>query len=196
MVQKKKLVLHYMPRGPGITQRKILLLLLGGAVLSFNRSPRRQRYILRLIGKEWKALNREKLWDSIRSLYQSKLALGNYNPNGSVTLILTESGKKRALTYQLDEMKIKRMKKWDGRWRLVAFDIPEHLKKAREAIRMQFERMGMMRFQKSIFISPYPCNEEVDFVIEMFQLRPFVRKFIAEFIDNELHYKVKFHLVK
>ena len=32
------------------------------------------------------------------------------NSDGSLTIILTENGKRKALTYQIDEMKIKKLK--------------------------------------------------------------------------------------
>ena len=185
-----------MSRGPGEIQQKILLLLLGGATLALSRSPTQHRHILRLIGKAWKEINREALWRSIQSLYASKLIKKEFHPDGSITLTLSDRGRKRALTYKLDDVKIKPASKWDGKWRLIAFDVPENRKKTREALRFHFREMGLLHYQKSIFISPYPCDEEADFVIEFFNARPFVRKIIADTIDNELHFKQKFHLLK
>jgi len=184
-----------MPRGPGIIQRKILLLLLGGLALGLSGSPRRYFRIIKLIGREWQEINRQALWRAIRGLYQSQLISEKRNDDGTITLILSREGRRQALTYKLDEMKIKKPERWDRKWRLFAFDIPEKRKKIREAMRFHFRSIGLKEFQKSIFICPYPCDQEVDFLVEFYRVRPYVRKILAESIDNELHYKQKFGLV-
>lgn len=183
-----------MPRGPGVIQQKILLLLLGGLALGLSTSPRRYFRILKTVGKEWKELNRQALWRAIRDLYRSKLITEKHNQDGSVTMILSEKGKQKALTYKLDEMKISKPATWDGKWRIITFDIPEKRKKVREALRFRLKQLGLKEFQKSVFICPYPCEDEVDFIIEFHQARPFVRKILADSVDNELHYKQKFGL--
>ncbi len=183
-----------MPRGHGTVQRKILLLLLGGFTLSMTHSSVRYWRILKLIGKEWRNIDRDALWRSIRTLYTAKLVERRENSDGSVTLHLSDRGKKYALSYQLDEMKIKPMVRWDGKWRLVAFDIPEKRKKAREALRIRFRQIGLLEFQKSVFVHPYTCEDEIDFLIEFYEVRPYVRKILAHSIDNEMHLKQKFGL--
>ncbi len=185
-----------MSKGLGATQRKILLLLLGGLALGLSGSPRRYFYILEQMEKEWKDINKWALRQAIRKLYQSKLITEKTNKDGSTTLVLSDSGKKYAMTYKLDEMKIKEPKTWDGQWRVIAFDIPEQRKKARDELRFRFRQIGLQELQKSIFVYPYPCEKEVDFLVEFYQLRPYVRKIIAHSIDNELHLKQKFGLMR
>ena len=87
------------------------------------------------------------------------------------------------------------MKKWDRKWRIIIFDIPEKCKKARDALSRSLKNAGFYRLQKSTFIHPFECKDEVDFVIEFFNLRPFVRFIIAEHLDNELHLKHYFNLL-
>lgn len=183
-----------MPRGPGIIQRKILLLLLGGLALGLSGSPRRYFRILRLMGKEWKEINREALWRSIRALYQSKLVEMHHEKDGSMTLILSEEGHKRALTYKIDEMEIKRPEKWDGKWRMVTFDIPERQRKMRDVLRFRLRQLGFKEFQKSVFVCPYPCENEMEFLIEFYNIRSHVRQIVAESLDNAKHFRVKFGL--
>lgn len=184
-----------MSKGVGIIQRKILLLLFGGIVFGLSGSLRKQRRVIRLVGKEWARLNKENLWRSIRALYRSKLIQEKHNPDGSITLILSKQGRKEALVFKIDEMKIVPADKWDGKWRLVAFDIPEYRKKARNALRFRLKQIGMKWYQKSVFISPYPCDRELEFIVEFYNIRPFVRQILAESIDNELHYRQKFGLI-
>ena len=97
----------------GETQRKILLLLLGGIALGLSGSPKRYFQVLKAIEKDWKEINKQSLKRAIKSLYESKLVSEKENPDGSVTLVLTDKGKQKALTYDLDKMEIKKSKQWD-----------------------------------------------------------------------------------
>lgn len=178
----------------GPLSQKILLLLLAGAALGLTASPMGYFKIIGGVAKEWKKINRRALHNAIRRLYKSKLIDVKDNTNGNVTMILSEKGKKRALTYQIDEIKIPKMKKWDCNWRIVLFDIPEKFKKSRDALSFALKKMGFYKFQKSVFIHPFDCQNEVDFVIEFFSLRPYVRYIIAHHLDNELQLKHHFHL--
>ncbi|MFA6278807.1 MAG: hypothetical protein WCS97_03385 [Candidatus Paceibacterota bacterium] len=51
--------------------------------------------------------------------------------------------------------------RWDGKWRLVMFDVPEKRKKVRDTLRMLLRSAGFIHFQDSAWIQPYPCNELV-----------------------------------
>ncbi len=183
-----------MPRGLGVVQQKVLLLLSGGFALGLSGSPRKYFRILRMIGKEWENINRATLWRAIRSLYQSKLVAVEKQKDGSLQLVLSEKGKRRSIIFDMDRMRIKVPPRWDGKWRIVSFDIPEDHKKLRDTLRQKLRQLGFLEFQKSIFIHPYPCDDEIDFLIEYYDARQYVRKIVAETIDNALHIKQRFGL--
>src|SRR3989338_7423372 len=178
----------------GPTAQKVVLLLLGGLALGLTHSPQRYFKIIKMIGKEWLNIERRSLYNAIKSLYRSRLIDAKDNANGTTTLVLTERGKKKALTYQIDELKIPPMKRWDHKWRIVLFDIPENMKRARDALARVLKNAGFIKFQKSVFIHPFECRNEVDFIIEFFNVRPYVRFITAAEIDNELHMKNRFNL--
>src|SRR3989344_1727233 len=115
----------------GSAQEKILLLLLGGLALSLSRSPSGYFKILKKMNVEWKEINRRALIRSIKTLYQSNLVRQKDNRDGTVTFFLSKEGKETAMTYDLEKMIIPKTK-WDKKWRIVMFDIPERLKKVRE----------------------------------------------------------------
>lgn len=184
-----------MSRGLGTAQQKILLLLLGGLALGLSGSPKRYFRILKTIGKEWREIERHALRRAIQKLYESKLVEAKAHKDGSTTLILSEEGKKRALTFKIDEMQIRQPKMWDKKWRIVTFDIPEEQKRVRDALRGHLRRLGLSELQKSVFVYPYPCINEIDFIVEWFNIRPYVRQITADFIDNELHLKSRFKLL-
>ena len=92
-------------------------------------------------------------------------------------------------------MKIKKPAKWDGEWRIVIFDIPEKFKQAREVLRIKLKELGFLELQKSVFILPYECEDEINFVIEVFLIRPFVRLIRAQSFTNEEQLRIKFNLI-
>lgn len=178
----------------GSVQKKILLLLFGGLTLGFSRSPRRYFRIIGVVRKEWKAINRRTLRESIKRLYESRLLEEQHHGDGSMTFILSDAGRRRALTFSVDHMSIKRPAKWDGKWRVVIFDVPERQKSLRDAFRVHLRRMSFYELQKSVFVHPYPCADEIDFLIEVYEARQYVRTMTVESIDNELHLQTHFHL--
>ena len=172
---------------------KALLLLYGGLVFSYSYTPGQQWKVLKAVSRQWKRIDKEKLQKGIRNLYRSKLISKKENSDGSITIILTEKGRMKALLYHFDKMKIDGTD-WDGRWRLVVFDIPEKLKAGRNSLRRKIKELGFYELQKSVWVYPYECKNEIDFIIEFFNLRKYVRFAILDFIDNELHLKKIFKL--
>lgn len=183
-----------MPHGAGAVQRKIILLLLGGIVLGLSRSPSRYFRILGIIGKEWRAIKKNSLHAAIKKLYASRLIAERMHEDGSVTLTLSEEGKRRAFRFKLEEMEIQKQKTWDRKWRMIIFDIPERHRKVRDAVRGHLRQMDFYELQKSVFVHPYPCRDEIEFVVEFYSIRSYVRQVIVETIDNKLHLKKLFDL--
>ncbi len=181
-------------KGMGSTQRKIILLLQAGLALGLTHSPKKQWWILKQIPKEWEKENRQALERAINSLYASHLVRENHHPDGSTTLILSKDGKQQALRFNLDKIEIKTPTKWDRKWRIVMFDIPEKLRRLRNSLRFHFQEIGLIEFQKSVFIYPHPCEKEIEFILEFYNARKYVRFVLAESIDTGLHLEKKFKL--
>jgi len=179
----------------GAIQKKVLLLLLGGIALGLSGSPRRYFQILNAVAKEWSAIDKRVLKRAIASLYKSKLISGKSNGDGTYTLLLTDHGREKALTYNLETMTIRKPNQWDKKWRIVIFDIPERLRKNRDALRIHLQGLDFFDLQKSVLVHPYDCRNEVEYLIEWYDLREFVRFIIADSIDNELdvaeHFRIK-----
>ena len=56
---------------------------------------------------------------------------------------------------------LKEKDKWDGRWRLVIFDIPETQRDVRDRLRRALKRLGMGILQASVWITPNDIKNEV-----------------------------------
>ncbi len=178
----------------GKTQQKVVMLLLGGVALSLSANPKKQFQILGEIYDELKKFDEKFLKRSIRSLYESRVIKAKTNKDGTVTLVLSDEGEKRAISCNIDNIKIRKPKKWDGKWRFVLFDVPERKRLIRNALRHHLKTIGFFEFQKSVFVHPYDCKDEIDYIIEMNEAREFVRFVVADSVDNELHIKSFFNL--
>lgn len=89
------------------------------------------------------------------------LALKRLRENGFVELIsdkelalrLTDKGKSKALWIK---MKLED-EKWDGKWRVIMWDIPEKRKKTRDLLRYQLKQLGFKKVQNSVWASKKNC---------------------------------------
>ena len=120
-----------------------------------------------------------------RSLFSlEKRGFVSISQEGGKTVIkLTKNGKQKMLKYKIDSMKINPQKKWDHKWRLVIFDIPIDQSAARIEFTRKLKEIGFKLLQKSVWVCPYPCEDEIDFLKVVYEISPYVRIIIAEYID-------------
>lgn len=178
----------------GSIQNKILFLLLSGVVLSTTRSARKQWRIIKIVGEGLKEIDRQAIDRAVNSLFKTKLISEKNNPDGTTTLLLSDYGKKRALTFNLDNMRINPPGHWDGKWRIAIFDIPHYLKKSRDSLRFMLKKMGFYPLQKSVFVYPFDCQKEIEFITEWHRANKYIRFIIADSIDNESFLRKHFKL--
>ncbi len=179
----------------GPVQKNVLMLLLSGAKLSLAGTPKKYFGVIKSAAGDWQKISEASLKRSIKSLYMSRFIEAREHENGSMTVVLSENGKKKALTYNMDTMTIKKPASWDGRWRMVMFDIPNKRKKEREVLRNLLKQFGFIKYQESAFIIPYECKNEIDYVVEFYNLRPYVRLMEVNSFDDDLAFKKGFGLV-
>lgn len=114
--------------------------------------------------------------------------------SGEIEIVITSEGKEKILRYQIDEIKLKPLKHWDGKWRLIMFDIPHNHKTARDALRKKLLDLKFYPLQKSIFITPYPCEDEIDFIASIFDIRKYILIFYVVFFEGEEKLKRQFNI--
>lgn len=70
-----------------------------------------------------------------------------------LTYRLTDDGRQKAIweSIRFDD------KKWDGKWRLVVFDIPEKRRQARNLLRDNLKKWGFVAWQKSVWATKQDC---------------------------------------
>ena len=105
--------------------------------------------------------------------------------NGQYSMTITEKGADVVFNKTLRELKIKRPSQWDGIWRIVIFDIPDRHKWARDTLRKQLKVMGFCQMQKSVFVSAFPCEEELKFLSSLLNIGGHLRIIMANAISDE-----------
>jgi hypothetical protein len=125
--------------------------------------------------KEYKKQYTQKqLENAIRYLKQKRFIAYT---NGEFSV--TEIGRERLELAMSKELVITKIK-WDHKWRFVTFDIPEEMKSARFTFRRRLKELGFYNFQRSLFVNPYPCEQEITTLTEILQITPHVHIFVAE----------------
>lgn len=186
---KRKKGVHIGPK-----TQKLLTLLLSGITLSLTKRPDVFFKVIRETSKELKRIDQRALQRAIRNLYQSKLIGYREHDDKTITVTLTDEGRHYALRYNPQTLSIPKPAQWDEWWRVVIFDIPERFKKGRDAFSMKLKELGFLQIQRSVFIFPYECKNELDFVIELFSLRPFVRFLLVKETDIDIDLKHRFNI--
>lgn len=85
-------------------------------------------------------------------------------------------------------------KKWDNKWRIVIFDIPEKHAGLRRKVRTVLTRAGFTRLQQSVWIFPHECRELIDLLKEEPRVAPHVLYGTLEHIEMDERLKKIFRL--
>jgi phenylacetic acid degradation operon negative regulatory protein len=117
-----------------------------------------------------------------------------YNEGGKNYLEITKKGQEKIKQFDYEDLKIEKPKKWDGMWRLVIFDIPEKKKKIREEIRLKLEDMGFYQIQKSAFIYPHECRDQILFIKNYWFLYKSFDYLLVKSIDTDKDLKKHFKI--
>lgn len=146
---------------------------------------------------EWKKRMWGRTWGSYSSykgtIYQLKRrgAVEFVEKDGRRYLKLTPKGELEVL---LAKASVKILKVWDGKWRVLIFDIPEEAKLQRDQFRGLLKKNNFKKLQQSVYVSPYPFNREAIIYLKDTGLDKFIRVLKVEEMDNDADLKKKFNL--
>ena len=94
--------------------------------------------------------------------------------DGSFKVKITKLGKSKLLDFAIENMDIKRREEWDGKWRIVIFDIPERFRAARGSLRRKLKEFGLRQLQLSIFAYPDDITNEILFIAAFFEVEKYL----------------------
>ena len=179
--------------------KRILLLLAGGTGLAMILvMPGTARLFKDFIKddsswKEWKKFNIWYLRRALKKLEAKKLVQIEEIGNKAVVK-LTDDGIKKVLEANLDRLKIDKPSNWDGKWRLIFYDILDGKKETRDKFRKILRSMNFYPLQESVYLHAFPCNKEVEFLRHYLGISGEVRMILAEKIENDQLFRDYFGL--
>jgi phenylacetic acid degradation operon negative regulatory protein len=166
------------------TTSKILMYLLAAEEVAVDLYPSRLKH------KALYGLDIKKDRRMLRYLHD-KGWIKKVDKNSEKFYQLTQKGELEAL---LAKAKLPHQGKWDGKWRMVIFDIPEDHKDKRNLLRLLLKKNNFYMLQASVYVSPHAFNREAVTYLQETKLSPYIRIIKVEEMDNDTDLKKHFHL--
>lgn len=114
--------------------------------------------------------------------------------DGKKYLKLTEKGKLKLMRLEKYNFQFKKPKKWDKKWRIIIFDIPQKRRLQRDKLRFTLKQIGFVKLQQSVWVYPYDCEELITILKLDFKIGKDILYIIAEKIENDKLLKRYFKL--
>ena len=163
------------------TIRILKMVALGVLIIGIGAvpSPRAVGKILHELAMGDTAENRRYVRRKIKQLKQS-----GFLKKRGVRYSVSDKGGRILSSAEIWNLEIPRLSKWDGRWHFVMFDIPMEESSARKAFNSTLLRMGLVQYQQSVLIYPYPIKETVLKVCRFYKVIPYVSFISAHNVDG------------
>ncbi|OGZ30827.1 MAG: hypothetical protein A2931_01850 [Candidatus Niyogibacteria bacterium RIFCSPLOWO2_01_FULL_45_48] len=186
MITTKEIIENFLNSNrPSATAAKVILaaLALGGILVVGAVAPN----VLSLFGRLGRnRFSGNQIRDGFNNLKRKKLVEVIRTKGDKTVIRLTTKGGKRIRELVLDTLTIPKPKKWDGVWRVMIFDIPVSMNKARSAFRATIKDLGMYQLQKSVWVYPYPCEDEILFTANFFNIEKHIEIFETKYFMNKI----------
>lgn len=163
----------------------ILMPGLGIAAGYIHRSKRRSEWINSQ--KEWKRFNTTLLKRNLKRL-QDQQIIEIVERDGSEVIKLTQKGHAKYLRFKLEELTFKG-KSWDGKWRIVLYDINKLKRSAQDQFRSILKQIKFLPLQKSVYLTPYPCKEEIEYLKHYLNINEEVILIEVSRLENDKIYR-------
>jgi DNA-binding transcriptional regulator PaaX len=189
----KKYKYYFKKPRSAIVKDILQCLAVGGLIIIAATSP---YFVHQLMAsqKKFQRYKRKKFSDTFSRLKREGLIKVEMRGH-QVYISLTKKGKAKAGWMQIDSLKIKKPKKWNGKWWLVIFDIAQLKKQHREVFRGKLKELGFYPLQKSVWVYPFPCQAEIELLRDFFGLsKKEVQLVLAEKIERDKELKQHFGL--
>ena len=137
--------------------------------------------------KDWQKFN---LWRLRQILKRMKDAeyVEIKEENGLSVVKITKKGQDKILRYNIEKMHLDETK-LDGHWRLVIYDIKTPKRKNSEMFRRSISKLKMLKLQKSVYITPFACEDEIEYLRQIYEIGSEVLILKVKNLENEQAYK-------
>ena len=128
-----------------------------------------------------------------RSIERLKQA-GLVKKDASGFVTLTRKGEQRLSEIERADYELPKPSRWDGKWRIVSFDIKEKRKEVRALLRSTLKSVGFAHLHHSVWVYPYDCEEFITLLKSDYHAGVEVLYIIAEYIENDGWLRRRFKL--
>jgi len=111
-----------------------------------------------------------------------------------LTVSLNEAGRARAIVYSVEDIHIIEPTIWDKKWRMVLFDIPENIRASRKLFKAKLDEMGFAQIQKSVYVHPFPCHNEIEQIRSLYGLESYIRLAVIDKLEGDEALRKRFSL--
>ena len=125
-----------------------------------------------------------------KAVYKLERALRSLVSNGKVSHTkagyrLTTEGEIELARRKFERYQFSDLKKWDRKWRVICFDIPEKRRSVRHIVHQKLVELGFCRLQDSVYVIPHQCGEILKLIQQALFLQKHVRGMVVTQIDDE-----------
>jgi len=165
---------------------KTLLLSLFDVAAVFGSFDHRYRYrrgyeeYLSARGRDYK-----RFYDLVYRLKEAEL-IAVYSEGKQKFIELTDQGRRRIGRYLFEDGNAPIPDLWDGKWRIIIFDIPEDKKIVRNIVRELLTRIGCYQLQKSVYVYPHDCIGIVRYIEHTYDIDSYIQFIVAERVETEV----------
>ncbi len=138
-------------------------------------------------------INTERQDESVARARRSLIKAGHLKLENGF-LRLTEGGEKELRRLQAYAGMRALPKRWDERWRVIVFDIPESRRKVRVRLREMIEGAGFVKLQNSVWVYPYDSEELVALLKADLRIGKQLLYMIVESIESDQWLRQHFQL--
>ena len=139
---------------------------------------------------EWKKFNTWRLKQILKRMRDQKLIEIAETIQGH-TVKISDRGKRKLLKFNIDDMELNQ-KKWDGKWRIIIYDIYTGKKQERELFRKTLKRLKFLKLQKSVYLTPFKCHDEIEYLRQVCNVGNEVLILTVSSMENESAYREYF----
>ncbi len=172
-------------RGKSLTREILFITAAGPILLSSLFLPNAPQMLKPLIKwrKNWSRIDRKRIYEAIWRLNHKRLVelIGR---GDKLYIKITNNGNQLVKNFNYDNLQLPELKKWDKKWRLIIFDIPNKKRRERQALSVKLKDLGFYPLQESVFIYPFECRDEVDFICEFLSIGRYVNYCVVESLDK------------
>lgn len=120
-----------------------------------------------------------------------RLVKGGYLLWQDGKLRLTPKGESELRKLTVRQISIK-PHRWDKRWRVLIFDIPEYRRSTRNKVRETLRAIGFVRLQDSVWAYPYDCEDLITLLKADFKVGKDMLYLVVEAIESDAAIKRHF----